>query len=216
MGEAVALGCGCCLEGAFDDGVEGDFAGVEGLVEFGVFVHHPGEERAVEGAPVDADADGTIVLNGAFDHGAEVVVGLAADVYVAGVDAVFGEGACAVWILTQEQVAVVMEVADQRDGNTMQHERVFNFGNCCCGCVGVDRDTDNFGAGFGEFHDLLCGGCYILRICIRHGLNHDRIGATDFDATDIDNCAFTTDYRHESLLKPQFYQSEAGNGAKLF
>ena len=33
----------------------------------------------VERAPVDADADGLLVLDGDFDHGAEVVVILAAD-----------------------------------------------------------------------------------------------------------------------------------------
>ena len=50
-----------------------------GSAELGVLVHHLGEQRLVERAPVDADADGLLVLDGDFDHGAEVVVVLAAD-----------------------------------------------------------------------------------------------------------------------------------------
>ena len=72
--------------------------GVGGAV---VLVHHLGEQRLVERAPVDADADGLLVLDGDFDHGAEVVVVLAADGDVAGVDAVLGEGAGAVGVLAR-------------------------------------------------------------------------------------------------------------------
>ena len=77
--EAVALGGGGVVERGDDHRLHHDVAGVEGLGELGVLVHHLGEEGLVERAPVDADADGLLMLDGDFDHGAEVVVVLAAD-----------------------------------------------------------------------------------------------------------------------------------------
>jgi hypothetical protein len=77
-----------------------------------VLVHHAREQRLVERAPVHADAHRLAVLDGHFDHGAEIVVVLLADVDVAGIDAVLGQRARALGILLQQDVAVVMEVAD--------------------------------------------------------------------------------------------------------
>ena len=71
----------------------------------------------VERAPVHADAHRLLVLDGDFDHGAEVVVVLAADADVAGIDAVLGERAGALGILLQQQMAVVVEVADDGDAD---------------------------------------------------------------------------------------------------
>ena len=48
--------------------------------------------RAIERAPIHANADRAVILDRRFDHDAEIVVVLLADVYVAGIDAVFGEG----------------------------------------------------------------------------------------------------------------------------
>ena len=86
-----------------------------GLGQLGVLVHHAGEQRLIERAPVDADADGLLILDGALDHGAEVVVVLAADGGVAGVDAVLGESARGGGIFLEQEVAVVVEVADDGD-----------------------------------------------------------------------------------------------------
>ena len=83
----------------------------------------------IERAPVDADAHRAIVLDGGFDHGAEIVVVLLADVDVAGIDAVLGEGAGAVGILLQQEVAVVVEVADDGDADAEFVERVDDFGH---------------------------------------------------------------------------------------
>jgi len=53
---------------------------------------------------------------------------LLADVDVAGIDAVLGEGACAVGILLEKEMAVVVEVADDGDADAEFVERVDDFG----------------------------------------------------------------------------------------
>ena len=74
--------------------------------ELRVGVHHLGQQRLVERAPVHADADGLLVLHGALHHGAEVVVVFAPDRNVARVDAVLRKCFGAIRILAQQQMAV--------------------------------------------------------------------------------------------------------------
>ena len=89
-----------------------------------VLVHHAREQRAVERAPVHADAHRLAVFDGGFDHGAEIVVVLFADVDVAGIDAVFGQRARACGILLQQQMAVVVEVADDGHAHAELVQRI--------------------------------------------------------------------------------------------
>ena len=85
-----------------------------GSAEPGVRVHELGQELLVERAPVDPDADRLVVLDGDPDDRREVlVVPLRAD--VARVDPVLGEGGRGLRVLRQQEVAVVVEVADDRD-----------------------------------------------------------------------------------------------------
>ena len=93
VAEAVALGGGGGVERADDHRFHHHVAGGQRLGELAVLVHHAREQGLIERAPVDADADRLLVLDGALDHGAEVVVVLAADGDVAGIDAVLGESA---------------------------------------------------------------------------------------------------------------------------
>ena len=85
-----------------------------GVGQRGVRVHQLGQQALVERAPVDADPHRLVVRERDLDDRAEVFVGaLAAD--VAGVDPVLGQGPGAVGIAGEQQVAVVVEVADDRD-----------------------------------------------------------------------------------------------------
>ena len=78
-----------------------------------VRVHQLGQELLVERAPVDADADRLVVVDGDLDDRREVlVVALRAD--VARVDPVLRERRRHLRVLDQELVAVVVEVADDR------------------------------------------------------------------------------------------------------
>ena len=54
-----------------------------------------------------------------LDHGAEVVVVLASDAGVAGIDAVLGQTFCAAGEFREQEVSVVMEVADDRDAQAL-------------------------------------------------------------------------------------------------
>ena len=132
-GEAVALGGVGRFERADDDRFEGDFARVLGLGAPGVFVHQRRQQRLVERAPVDADAHRPVVFDGHLDHGAEVVVVLLADVDVARIDAVLGERAGALGIFLQQDVAVVVEVADDGHAHAELVERLDDLRHGCGG-----------------------------------------------------------------------------------
>ena len=183
--EAVALGGGGVVERGDDHGLHHDVAGVERIGEFGVVVHHLGEESLVERAPVDADADGLLVLDGDFDHGAEVVVVFAADGAVAGVDAVLGEGFGGVGVFGEEEVAVVVEVADDGGVPALVGDAFDDVGNGLGGFVVVDGDADHLGAGAGEGGDLLDGGFDVGGVGIGHRLDDDGDVGTDADASDL-------------------------------
>ena len=79
-----------------------------------------GEQRLVERSPVHADAHRLLVLDRNLDHGAEIVVVLASDADVAGIDAVLGQRPGALGILLQQDVSVVVEVADDGDAHALR------------------------------------------------------------------------------------------------
>src|ERR1043166_794914 len=199
---AVALGGTGGVEGARDHGVERDFARVLGFGEAGIIVHHSGEQRAIERAPVDADADGLLVLDGHVDHGAEIVDVLAADVAIAGIDAVLGERAGTVGIFLKKDVAVVMEVANDGHAHAELGAGLDDLGYGGGGGFGVDRDAHQLASGAGERHDLVDGGGDVGGVGIGHRLNDDGVIAADFDAADIGHGgAATRTYCHEASMK---------------
>ena len=155
--EAVAFGCGGVVERGDDHGFHHDVAGGPGGGGFGVLIHHAGEERLIERAPVDADADGLLMVDGDLNHGAEVVVVAAADGDVAGIDAVFGESFGAAGVLFEQNVAVVVEVADDGGVDAAGGEALDNGRDGGSGVFVIDGDADDFTAGEGEGLDLLDG-----------------------------------------------------------
>ena len=126
---------------ALHHGFHGHVAGIFRLVKLGVLVHQAGQQRLVERAPVDADAHRLVVLDGDFDHGAEVVVVLLADRHIARVDAVLGQRPRALGILLQQNVTVVMKVADDGHGNAEPVEAVHDERYSLGGLVIVDGDA---------------------------------------------------------------------------
>ena len=94
--------------------VDHHVAGIARLGSRGVRVHQLGQDGLIERAPVDADPHGLPVVDGDLDDRREVlVVALRAD--VARVDPVLGQGRGHLRVLDQQLVAVVVEVADDRD-----------------------------------------------------------------------------------------------------
>ena len=120
-------------------------AGVARRGGAGVGVHQLGQERLVERAPVDADADRLVVVDGDLDDRREVlVVALRAD--VARVDPVLGERRRHLRVLDQQLVAVVVEVADDRDVDAEAADLADHLRDGRRGGVRVDRDPDELRA----------------------------------------------------------------------
>jgi hypothetical protein len=131
-----------------------------------------------------------VVFDRRFDHGPEIVVGFAADIHIAGINAIFRERAGAVRVFAQEQVAVVMEVADNRDTNA---EFVQCFGELRDGARGVirvDGDTDDLRPGLCQRDDLIDRGLCVRRIGIGHRLDDNRVIAADLHTAHADRHRF--------------------------
>ena len=154
-------------------------------------VHHAGEQRLIERAPVDADADGLLILDGALDHDLEVVVVLLADGGVAGIDAVLGKGAGGGGIFLEQEVAVVVEVADDGHAEAALVEAFDDVGDGGCGVFVVDGDAHDLRAGEGEGRDLLDGAGDVGRVGVGHGLDDDRDLPADANVADFDRGGFS-------------------------
>ena len=169
---------------ALHHGFHGDVAGVFGFVELRVLVHQAGEQLRVERAPVHANAHGLVVLDGDFDHGAEIVVVFLADGDVAGINAVLGQRFGAVGILLEKDVSVVVEVADDGNANAEAVEAVDDGGHGGGGRVVVHGDAHELRAGAGKGRDLADGAFNVGRVGVGHGLHHNWCIAAHADASD--------------------------------
>ena len=149
----------------------------------GVVVHHLREEILIERAPVHADAHRLVVLDGDLDDGAKVLIApLAAD--VAGVDAILGERAGAVRILREQQMPVVVKVADDRDVHALVCEARDDLRDGRRRLVVVHRDAHELRAGCGERGDLGRGAGGVGGVGVRHRLHDDRMRRPDGDGAD--------------------------------
>jgi hypothetical protein len=164
----------------------GHFRGIQRLRKAGVLVHHPRQQRGIQRAPVHADPDGLAILKGAFDHCTEIVIRFSANIYVARVNSVFGESFCAIRILFQKDVAVVMEIP--YDGRTIPEglQRFNEPRHGTSGFLGVDRHTDDFRAGARKLHHLVCSRGNIRRVRVRHRLDDNRMPAAYLHAAHVD------------------------------
>ena len=184
--EAVAFGGLGRKQSAGDDGIQGNGARIFGLGQPVILVHHTREQSAIERAPIHADANRLAKFDSGFDHGAEIVVVLFADVDVAGIDAVFGQRARARRIFLQQKMAVVMEIADDRNAHTEHIERVHDLRNRSGSSIGVDGNADEFRSRARQRHDLIHRGGDVGGIGVCHRLHDDRVSAAHLDTTDID------------------------------
>ena len=157
-------------------------ARVLGLVELGVGIHQPRQQLLIQRAPVDADAHRLVVLDGNFDHGAEVVVILLADGTIAGIDAVLGQRPRALGILLQQDVPVVMEVADDGHGDAQLLQPVDDVRHSFGGVIVVDGDAHQFGAGTGQRHRLADGAVNVGSVGVGHRLHHNWCTSADAHA----------------------------------
>ena len=144
-----------------------------------VFVHHAREQSLIERAPIHADAHRPVILDGRFDHDAEIIVVLLADIYIARIDAVLGQGARHFRVFLQQNVAVVMEVAD--DGNAAAElvQGLDDARHRARGLLRVDRDAHQLRASLRQRHHLVDRRGSIGGVGVGHGLDHDGIVPAD-------------------------------------
>ena len=214
--QSVVLGSLGGFEGTDDHGLHHHFAGGQRLRRAGVLVHHAGEEGLVERAPVDADADRFLVLDRALDHDLKVVVVFLADGGVAGIDAVLRQRTGRGGEFLEQEMAVVMEVADDGHVDAALFKPLDDVGNGGCGVFIVDRHTHDFRAGQGQGFDLLDGARNIRGVGIGHRLHDDRDFPAHPNLPDFDRrCLPALNFRHGdlcfSLPVPRFYRKSASS-----
>ncbi len=95
----------------------------------GIFLHLAHDQLLIERAAIDADAHGLGVIAGDGADGGELLVAALAGADVAGIDAVFVESASAIGILGQQDVAVVVKIADERSFAAGVEHALLDFGD---------------------------------------------------------------------------------------
>ena len=198
-GKAELHGHVGALHGALDESGAKDGVGGKRIGERVVLVHHAGEERLIKRAPVDADAHGGAVLLRALNHGGEVLHALLALADVAGIDTVLGERGGAFGMICEQLVAVVVEVAHERDVAAGAVERLANAGDAASGVGRVDGESDELAARARKRKHLGDARLDVGRRGVRHRLHDDRVHAADrHDAAapgDLDGVGLATEFK---------------------
>ena len=112
------------------------------------------QQLLVERAPVGADAHRLAVADRGLDDLAELPVALVLEADVAGVDAVLVERLGAGWMVGEQLVADIVEVADQRHVDAPRREPVADVRDGGGGLVAIDGDAHELGARARERGDL--------------------------------------------------------------
>ena len=147
-------------------------------------------ELLIQRAAVHADADRPVVIDRHLADRRELLVAAAAGADVARIDPVLVERRGAVREAGQQEMAVVVEVADERRRAARVEHALLDFGDRGCGLGQVDGDAHHLRPRLRQL-DALCGRrLRIRRIRHRHRLDDDRRTAADLDVADTDADGF--------------------------
>ena len=146
------------------------------------------------------------IARDAADRG-ELLVAPLAGADVAGIDAVLVQRLRALGEARQQQVAVVVEVADERRGDAGVEHAPLDLRDRRRGFRHVDGDADHLGAGLRQLDALLRGARGIRRVGHGHRLDDDGRAAADLDRTDADADSLVQLYRamHVALISGRSY-----------
>ena len=161
-------------------------ARIFGHGHFGVFIHQPGQQIAIEAAPIDADTYRLIEAQGHFNHCPELDIALFLEAHIARIDPVFGEGRRAIRKFGQKRVAVVMEIAHQRDVAVHGQQFISDHRDLFGGVFGIDGDADQLRARRRQLSHLSCGCLGVGGIGIGHRLHDNRVPGTNGDTGNRD------------------------------
>ena len=174
------------LQRRLDHALVEDLLGALAEIAVGVLLHPRHHQPLVERAAVDPDAHRLALLDGDPADGRELLVALAPEADVAGVDPVLVERGRAGGVAGEQQVAVVVEVADQRHVAAGVEQAPPDLGHRGGGCVQVDGDAHQLGAGARQLQALARGRHGVGRVGVGHRLHHHRRAAADDDLADAD------------------------------
>ena len=148
-----------------------------------ILVHHEREKILIQRSPVHANAHRLVVLDGDLDDGAKVLVApLATD--ISRIDAILRERPGAFRKLREQQVPVVVEVPDDRNGDTHRGETRNDLRDRCRRFLGVDRDANDLRAGRRERGHLDRGAGRVGGVGVRHRLHDHRMRRTHGNGAD--------------------------------
>ena len=152
----------------------------------GVLLHLRHDELLVERAAIDADAHRLVVIDGDLADRGELLVAATARTDVARIDPVLVERCGAGWMPRQQQVAVVMKVADERRQASGVAHAPLDFGNRRRGLGKVHCHAHELGPRFGQLDALPGGGLRIRGVRHGHRLDEDGSASADHEVPDLD------------------------------
>jgi len=141
--------------GGFDGGlhhaVVDDLFGVEAEIAVRILLHLAHDQFLVERAAIDADPDGLAVIHGDFADRCELFVAADSGADIARVDAVLIEGAGAVGVFGQQDVPVVVEIANDGRLAAEVSQAGYNLRHGRSRLGHVHGDADQLRSGVGKF-----------------------------------------------------------------
>ena len=151
-----------------------------------VLFHLRDDELLIERAAVDADAHRLAVVDGDLADRGELLVAPPPGADVARIDPVFVERRRAGGETREQEMAVVVKVADERGVAAGIEHALLDLGHGSSRFRQVHRDAHELGSRFGQLDALLCRGLGISGVGHRHRLHDNGSSATDLHASDAD------------------------------
>jgi hypothetical protein len=151
-----------------------------------VLLHLRDHELLVERPGVDTNPNRFSAITRDAADRRELLVPSSSGADITGVDAVLVERFGAVRVARQEQMPVVVKIADKRGGAARVEHTPLDFGHGLRGFGDIDRDTDELGTRFGELNTLLSGRGGVDGIGAGHRLDDDGSAAPNLDRADPD------------------------------
>jgi hypothetical protein len=161
-----------------------DVFGAQAEIAVRVLLHVRDHQLLIQRAAVDADADRLGVVPGNSADGRELLVAPLARADVPGIDAVLVERRRARRVAGEKQVAVVVEVADERGGDAGIEHPLLDFRDGFRRWRKVHGHPDHFRSRLGQLDALLRRGYGVCCIGHRHRLDDDWRTSANLNRTD--------------------------------
>ena len=176
--------------GRFDAGehhaIVDDLFGVEAQVAVGVLLHLAHDEFLVERTAIHADADGLAVIDAPLCRSSRTARRGGSRAHISGIDAVLIEGARAIGILGQQDVAVVVKIANDGRVAAQIAQPGYDFRDGRGRFRHVHGNAHQLRPGVGEFLALRHGPGDVGGVRVGHRLHDDRRAAAHLNVADLD------------------------------